>query len=1028
MNKQTNNVAEINERNGLKILITGGCGFIGKHLAKYLHNRGDQVRIVDISQDLSERPENYCTEFIIGDLRDLSICRKAVKGVDWVFHFASNTGGIGLIHELNNFTTYKNNHLITVNIAQASIESGIKRFFYASSACIYPQEKQLNPNEMNLKLKETDAWYIADKEPGPDPEGLYGREKLNGEIFLMEFKNSTKIRIARFHNIFGEGNNWVGGRENALASLIRKAICSNNERGNYEMEIWGSGDQRRSFLYIEDCVDAIIKLMENDYSKPLNIGSDNAISIRELAYIAFETIGIAKEQVRLITDENKPVGVQNRNSDNTLISQVLGWSPKTSIKKGMERTTMWIKNEIDKELNKCENELMKKELKENYRKSNVTKILKEGIKFGILLPITSRGLESPKDCLHNLHNFAQSVYETTQIDIAGMNGIKFSLKFFIGIDKDDALFHPIENNIAEQILKEHGFDDVETREFDLPPGFICKIWHDLAIDAYNQTCDYIVLLGDDIIIESTNWMSKIHEEFMKISNEKKVPCGFGIVAFTELTFPGFPTFPVMSRLNIDIFNGEPFPDVFTNQDADPFLFQLYRRFGCSIMSKKIKLMNLIGGSKKPRYKRIFHDWSFSVLDNAVLSVEKWMHKNIENPAPKLLTLDIIVPTYRVQMQFLEPIIRLKRSNTASTSIIFIVDNPNSPYIRDLKKFEYDAFIKIRVQGKNLGASEARNRGLSESNADYVLFLDDDVVPQPDILIEAEKVIRKYPNACGFVGCTKFPDPHKAIFTSAVKMAGVTYFWDIAEQIEENVPWGVTANLLVRRYKDNIKFDPQFPITGGGEDIDYCLQKSKFFTQNIKDGEGFRGAPSVRAMHPWWNNGKRSYLRFFKWAYGDGRLIKMYPEYSYRDNFPNNAELLLMHLSLLIILLLAKILISDKILNELTFFTNMSLLLVIVANMFIDIIRFVILEPESYVPELKGYRRIIAAAESTIIRMASESGRLYGILIRKEWGYVGWRFDWFTGRLGEDTKNIEKQFSMMRFSVWAFFVLIAFLFV
>lgn len=561
--KHTSEVIEITERR-LKVLITGGCGFIGKNLAKYLHNRGDHVRIVDISRDLAENPETYCTEFILGDLRDLSTCHKAVKDVNWVFHFASNVGGIEYVHELNNFIAYKNDHLITVNIAQASIEAGIDKFFYASSACIYPEEKQLNSGESS-----------NNDESGPNPQSLYAREKLNSEFVLMESINSTKLRIARFqNNIFGKGNNWIGEKENALAALIRKVICSIKEEGYYKIEILGSGDQCRNFLYIDDCIDAIIKLVESDYSKPLNIGSENAISIRELAYIAFETIGITREQVKLITDENKP-DVQNRNSDNTLIKQVLNWSPKTSIRKGIERTTMWIKDEIETNINKCENESMRKEMKENYRKqSNVAKTLKEGIKFGNLLPITSRGLESPEDCLYNLHNFAQSVYETTQVDTMGINGIKFSLKFFIGIDKDDALFHPIKNNIAEQILKEHGLIDVETREFDLPPGSICTIWHDLAIDAYNQMCDYIVLLGDDIIIESTNWMSKIHEEFIKISNEKKVPCGFGIVAFTEITFPGFPTFPVMSRLQIDIFNGEPFPPVFSNQDADPFLFHV----------------------------------------------------------------------------------------------------------------------------------------------------------------------------------------------------------------------------------------------------------------------------------------------------------------------------------------------------------------------------------------------------------------------------------------------------------------------
>ncbi|CAG8615766.1 14064_t:CDS:1 [Racocetra persica] len=688
----------------------------------------------------------------------------------------------------------------------------------------------------------------------------------------------------------------------------------------------------------------------------------------------------------------------------------------------MEKTAMWIKIEIGKELNKCDNELMRKELKESYRKSksSETKILDDEIKFGILLPITSRGLESPEDYLYNLNNFAKSVYETTQMDIMGMNGIKFSLKFFIGIDKDKTLFHPKENNVAEQILKEHGFMNVETREFDLHPGSICRIWNDLAIDAYNQMCDYIVLFSDDILIESTNWMLKTHQEFMTISNEKKVPRGFGTVAFTELTFPGFSTFPIISRIHIDIFESKPFPQIFTNQDVGSYIFQLYRRFGCSVISKKLKLMNLKGGSKKPHYKRTSHDWSFSILDDAVLSVEKWMHNTIKNPIPKLITLDVVVPTYRVQMEYLKPILQLKGSKTASTSIVIIVDNPNSN-ISDLKKFENNAFVRIHVHEKNLGASEARNSGLLESCADYVLFLDDDVIPESDILIEAEKVIRKYPKACGFVGCTKFPDP-KSIFTNAVKMSGITSFFDIAEKIEENIPWGVTANLLVRRYKDDITFNSIFPKTGGGEDIDYCLQKSKFFTQNIQNGEGFRGAPSIKAVHPWWNDGKRSYSKFAKWAYGDGQLIKMYPEYRYKDSFPNRAELLLLLSSFLLIFLLMKILMNNPILNDLTLITAIAIPLVIFASMIFDIIVFVIIEPESYVPELKGYRRIIAASEAAFIQIVSESGRLCGKLCRKEWCYIGWRFDWFANRL--DDIKIAKRSSMMRFNIWAILVLIA----
>ncbi|CAG8481084.1 17762_t:CDS:2 [Gigaspora rosea] len=551
---------------------------------------------------------------------------------------------------------YSNNHLQSINIIQAAIEAGVERFFYASSACIYPNKKQLDSYDQDLKLSESIAWCSQDDEPGPDPQGLYGREKLCSEILLSEFAKSnaeyysTKIRIARYHNIFGEGGIWVGGKEKAPSALLRKAVCAAID-GNYEMEIWGSGDQRRSFLYIEDCVDASIKLMESDYSRPLNIGSEDAITIKELAYIAFETVGIKRDQVKLITDETKPVGVQNRNSDNTLVKKILGWSPKISIQEGMKRTSAWIKSEIENELKNYKTELARKNLLNNYRKSEL-KILLEEIKFGILLPITSRGLKNREDYLNNLIEFARSMHETTQADIIGMNGIRFSVKVFIGIDKDDTLFHPIENNPAERILKEHGLMDLETREFNFPPSSTCQIWNDLAKDAYDQGCEYVVLFSDSTILESTNWMSKIHDEFIKISNEKGVPRGFGCVAFNEKTFPGFPTFPAIARHHIDIFNGKPIPEIFTNQDADGFFFELYRRWECSKIMNDAKLINKSSRDKKPHYKKISHDESFSALDDAVSTVEKWMQGTLENPIPKEIVEHVFLLNYGWEQAFI----------------------------------------------------------------------------------------------------------------------------------------------------------------------------------------------------------------------------------------------------------------------------------------------------------------------------------------------------------------------------------------
>jgi len=449
---------------------------------------------------------------------------------------------------------------------------------------------------------------------------------------------------------------------------------------------------------------------------------------------------------------------------------------------------------------------------------------------------------------------------------------------------------------------------------------------------------------------------------------------------------------------------------------------LYRRWGCSVLLQDVKLRNMIGGSVRTRYeKERCENWSFETLDNAILQVEQWIEKTTKKPIPRLLTLDVIVPSYRVLLEYLEPIIRLQSSDTTSTTIIIIIDDPMSPNISILRdRYEHDPFFRIRVNEKNLGASATRNRGLQESSADYVLFLDDDIRPDPNILKESERMIRKFPNACGFIGSTSFPDPVANICFSAVIMAGITYFWDIGDKINEDIPWGVTANLLVRRCNDNVWFDQRFPKTGGGEDIDYCLRKKKFF-QKIPNSEGFRGAPQVKAVHPWWNNGKRSYYRFAAWAQGDGELIYMYPEYTFRDVAPNSAEIFVGSALIFCLVFPVALVTNQHTLIRLAVINFFAIPLIIVANMFVDIYRHTIESPNDYVPNLRGPRRFLAAAESSIVRFYSEYGRLTALLKKRKWDCFAKRFDWFTYRFGDMTRNVERKQSGIRFLVWTILV-------
>ncbi|PKC64858.1 NAD(P)-binding protein [Rhizophagus irregularis] len=1023
------------------ILITGGNGFIGSHVAKRLHDQGYYVRVIDLHDDptfrLYKDTSEFCSEFIEGDIRSIETCRKLFNknDVKWVFHFAANMGGVGVINSKNNFVIYQENHIMSLNILQVSMQSNIEKFFYASSACVYPYNKQINLNE-DIKLKEDDSTWNCNS-IDTKPQESYGAEKLNTEIFISslrelstssENKTTSKFpqfKIARFHNVYGEGGTWYGGREKAPAALLRKAICASKYTKENVIEIWGNGKQRRSFLYIADCVDAIIKFMKSDLDLTLNIGSEESIRIDELACVAFETVGVTRDKVTLKFDESKPIGVNNRNSDNTLVSKYLDWYPKHTIREGMEKTSLWIQQELEKQRHQYKddswNELVRTYLES---KVDVLNYNNETITFGVLLPITSRGLTKPEDCLENLSNFAKSLYETSQEDIQDRFGeTRYQIKIYVGIDNDDSLFHPIKNNPAERILNEHGFTDIHTMEFDFPPGSICEIWIELARKAYDDNCDYFILFGDDVIIETNGWMNKFHEAYRKISIQKKVPRGFGCITFTDTSFHGFPTFPVIGRVHLDIFNGEVLPrKTFKNQDGDPYLFQTYRRWGCSMMLEDVEIQNVVGGSLDPRYERTHHpNWSFDILNNSVNRVEEWLKKNCKNPIPKLLTLDVIVPSYRVNLKYLDPMISLKKPVTMSTTTIIIVDDPNSSNIITLKKFyEKDPFIRIRVNKTNLGASLSRNRGLRESNADYVLFFDDDVVPEKNILFECEKIIKKHPNACGFIGNTKFPPADGSIYTSALALSGLTFFWGISELWDDDVPWGVTANLLIRRFNENILYDPVFPKTGGGEDIDFCLKQRNFFIKNTKNGKGFQAAPNVMATHPWWNNGNRDYWRFYKWATGDGALVKMYPELTYNDIVPNSIELLfgtiLFFLVSMIFSLFFAVFYNTPIINTFTILTFLSIPLVIVSSIIADMYLHLTEQPYKHTSTVGGYRYILAMVESSLIRIMSEFGRLMGMIERNEWGYIGKRFDWFVKRK-EGSVWTERYNNLRKFLIW-----------
>lgn len=317
-----------------RILITGAGGFIGSHIAKALYGQGYFVRAANLNWS-GYMEEPYYSEKMTVDLRNLADCLEVTRGIDWVYHFSADMGGIGYISKIGADIVY-NNSIINLLMLRACLENGVRRIFFASSACVYPEHLQNDVHQRGLR--EEDVYPAS-------PDTFYGWEKLYAEKMYEAFAkdHGIEVRIARYHNIYGPRGTYQGGREKAPAALCRKIALAPNPG---KIEVWGDGLQTRSYCFIDDCVRGTLALMESNVSEPINIGSDRLVAVNELVDMI---ASIAGKNIELVHDLSAPQGVRGRNADLTRARLILGWEPQVSLEDGLQRTYEWIHAQVNKE-------------------------------------------------------------------------------------------------------------------------------------------------------------------------------------------------------------------------------------------------------------------------------------------------------------------------------------------------------------------------------------------------------------------------------------------------------------------------------------------------------------------------------------------------------------------------------------------------------------------------------------------------------------------------------------------------------
>lgn len=603
-----------------------------------------------------------------------------------------------------------------------------------------------------------------------------------------------------------------------------------------------------------------------------------------------------------------------------------------------------------------------------------------------------------------LEDFAESLSETA-------NTLELrKTECVVGIDDDDKVFGSKEGvDRVQRLLPTSCLIVRVPKELY---GKVCKIWNLLANHASNE---FLVLLGDDVSLINIGWQRKIEARFEIISQKENLPFGAACVAFNDVSFPGFPTFPVIHRWHLEQFSSV-LPPQFVNQGGDPFLFELYKRWNASTFVEDARLENGIGGSSQARYAKHAINWTSLILQSGLRKLQS----HLEPRKARGICIDVVIPSFRLNnKKILSKILSLRATIPVYTKFWVVIDNKceqNLLYIRDLalsfnsRTRDGNYYVSVISYGENRGASYARNVGYNNSFADWVLFLDDDVIPDTDVLDAYAGAIMRYPFAKVFVGMSEMPAPFN-LWTRMVDASHVNFFYTIAER-HPHPPWGVTANLLVcgSRFNHKIQFKSKFPRTGGGEDVDFIFQLKQHYEGTLKEKKKLVvSVPGAKVTHPWWRSGRVCYGQICGWARGDSICITEWPDKTFLV-FPNWIETIFL-------------------ISILTLVLNWSAAQLIKASITLVIFEIITKTLGIYLSkESSGHENILGKIPcymggSTVV-MAQEAVRFVMCLFRLSLFSFSRRLDWFDGDIEGGIieykiRSLMKFLAMVGILIWFF---------